>query len=123
MKTGEVPPAGGGRGAGGEVTLLAASTPLLSLPAGGQVDRQADNCISCIIDAAHQLSRCDAHYGHAVFLKPRVTMYVAFRPVSHVVAHAIQLDSEVCFCAIEVQHVWTDWMLAAKYRLSSRTRA
>src|SRR5580704_6580362 len=66
------------------------------------------------IGIAAQLRRRNAHHCHAVFLEPSVALFVMLRPIAHVVAYAIDLDGEMRFRAIEVEHVWSDRMLATE---------
>jgi hypothetical protein len=44
-------------------------------------------------------------------------------PIAHVVAYAVDLDGEVCFRAIEVEHVRSDRMLATEDWLTWTTFA
>jgi hypothetical protein len=47
-------------------------------------------------------------------LQPRVASQVASRTIAHIMAHAVKLDRQPRFRAIEVEHVRTYRMLATK---------
>ena len=51
-------------------------------------------------------------------IEARIAAFVVLRSITHAVAYSINLDREMCFGAIEIEHVWTDWVLAAEDRLS-----
>jgi hypothetical protein len=61
------------------------------------------------------------HHSHTVFFEPSVTLFVVLRPIAHVVANPVDLDGEVRFGTIEVEHVRADRMLAAEDRLTGET--
>jgi hypothetical protein len=84
---------------------------------------ESNDGVRRFIDIAVQFRRRNAHDSHAVFLEPSVTLFVVLRPIAHVVAYAVHLDGEVCFRAIEVEHVGSDRMLAAEDWLIWETRA
>src|SRR5580692_1322745 len=75
---------------------------------------ESNDGVRRFIDIAVQFRRRNAHYCHAVFVEPSVTLFVVLRPIAHVVAYAVDLNREVCFRAIEVEHVRSDRMLAAE---------
>jgi hypothetical protein len=71
-----------------------------------------------LVKVLSQLGCWNAHHGHAALLEPSVTPLVTLRSITHVVAYAVNLDCEICFCAVEVEDVWPDRMLPAEYRLA-----
>src|SRR5580704_6752164 len=56
--------------------------------------RESNDGVRRCIDIAAQLRRRDAHHCHAVFLQPSVSSFIMLRPITHVVAYAIDLDGE-----------------------------
>src|SRR5580692_11651657 len=67
--------------------------------------RESNDGVRRFIDIAAQLRRSNAHHCHAVFLEPSVALFVMSRPIAHVMAYAVDLDGEMRFRAIEVEHV------------------
>jgi len=63
------------------------------------------------------------HHSHTVFSEPSVALFVVSRPIAHVVANPVDLDSEMRFGTIEVEHVRSDRMLAAEDRLTGEAGA
>ena len=84
---------------------------------------ESNDGVRRFIDIAVQFRRRNAHHCHAVFLQPSVTQFVVVRPIAHVVAYAVDLDGEMCFRAIEVEHVRSDRMWAAEDWLPRETCA
>ena len=85
--------------------------------------RESNDGVRRFIDIAAQLRRRNTHHCHAVFLQPSVTLFVVLRPIAHVVAYAVDLDGEMRFRAIEVEHVRSNRMLEAKDWLAGKTCA
>jgi hypothetical protein len=84
---------------------------------------ESNDGVRRFIDIAAQLRRCNAHHCHAVFLEPSVTLFVALRPIAHVMAYAVDLDGEMRFWAIKVEDIGSDRVLAAEDRLIWETSA
>ncbi len=62
------------------------------------------------------------HYRYAVLFQPSIAALVALRSIAHSVAYSVNLNPEACFRAIKVEHVGSDWMLAAEDRLAGQSR-
>jgi len=53
----------------------------------------------------------------AAFAQPQVAAFVPSRVVSHFVRDAVDLDSELCCGAIEVDYIWAGWVLMAEFQV------
>jgi hypothetical protein len=84
---------------------------------------ESNDGVHRFIDTAAQVRGGNAHHRHAVLLEPSVALFVMLRPIAHVVAYAVDLDGEMGFRAIEVEHVRSDRMLAAEDWLTGETGA
>jgi hypothetical protein len=68
--------------------------------------------------------RCgNADDGYTMFPQPRISTVIALRSITHAVAYPVNFDREVCFRAIEIEHVRTHWMLAAENWLTRQPDA
>ncbi len=79
---------------------------------------RSNDRIRRFVKVPQQLGCGDAHYGHAVLLEPSVTPLVTLGSIGHVVAYAVNLDREIRFRAVEIEHIWPDRVLTTKNRLS-----
>jgi hypothetical protein len=79
--------------------------------------------IGYVVVRSHCFDSRDSHNHHALRLEPGVTAPIAFRPILHVVAHAVDLDGESRLGAEEVKNVGSDRMLPSKGRASGRAIA
>jgi hypothetical protein len=85
--------------------------------------RHSNDRVSRFINTARQFASGNAHHRHAMRLKPSIAAGVALRPIAHVVTDSINLDREPRLRSKEIEHIWPDWMLATKHRLSRHALA
>ena len=76
---------------------------------------RSNDRIRRLVNILIQLGCGDAYHGDAVLLEPGVTSLITLGSITHVVAYAVNLDCEIRFRAVEVEHVWSDRMLPAEY--------
>ena len=79
--------------------------------------RHSNDRIGRVIDL-RQVFRRNADHRHAASLKPSIAADIALRTNAHIVTHSVNLDGEACLRAVEVEHVRSNRMLAAKHRLA-----
>jgi hypothetical protein len=85
--------------------------------------RRPNDPIGCVVERSHRFDSRDSHNRHALRLEPGVTAPIAFRPILHVVAHAVDLDGEQRLGAEEVEPIGSDRMLPSKGWASGRAVA
>ena len=79
---------------------------------------ESNDGVRRFIDIAAQLCRRNTNHFYTVLFEPCVAAFIMLRPIAHVVANPVNLDSEMRFGTIEVEHVRSDRMLAAEDRLT-----
>jgi hypothetical protein len=80
--------------------------------------RQSDDRIRRIIVSVYQLGCRDTNHGHSMFFEPEIAALIPSRAISHIMAYPINLNRQIRFRAIELEHVGSHRMLAPEYRLS-----
>jgi hypothetical protein len=83
--------------------------------------RESDDGIRRFINTAIQISSGNAHHSDAMFLEPSIAAFVVLRSIAQIVADPVDLNREMGLSTVEVEHVGTDWMLAAKDGLAWKT--
>jgi len=69
----------------------------------------------------HQLGGGDTHHGHTMFLEPGVTPFISLWAIRHIMTYSVNLNREIRFRAIKVEHVGSNRMLATEDRFSGQT--
>ncbi len=92
-------------------------------PLSLRLDREPHDGICNLFYVILQIDCGNMKDDNAVFSQPCIAAFVALWAIAELMTRAIDLDGQFCLCAIEVQHVWPDWMLSAKDRLPWRALA